>query len=185
MPLAATVRTLPQSHPRARTIVIVVAASLFVALAAQVSFPIPFSPVPFTLQDLAVLLVGIALGPWRGAAALALYLAEGAVGLPVFSPAAGISGIAHLVGPTGGYLLAYPLVAWVAGLSANLRTNPFVRTLVSSALAQVVLFTGGVCWLAVYTHNWTHAFAVGAVPFLPLAGVKVVIAGLIGSRLRK
>jgi hypothetical protein len=72
------------------------------------------SPVPLTVQNFGVLLVGLLLGSRRGFAALALYLAEGAMGMPVFSPL-GPGGIAHLLGPTGGFLLAYPLVAWVAG----------------------------------------------------------------------
>jgi len=169
-------RALPQPNSLARNIALIVAASILVALAAQVSIPVPFSPVPFTLQDLAVLLVGLTLGGRRGAAALVLYLTEGAVGLPVFSPAAGPSGIAHLIGPTGGYLLAYPLVAYVAGTVWIPVRRSFGRALVSTTLAQLALFTFGVVWLGVYTHSLSHAFAVGALPFLPFAAAKVVLA---------
>ena len=98
----------------ARQVILVVGASLFVALCAHITIPLPFTPVPLTLQNFAVLLVGLMLGSRRGFAALALYLAEGAVGLPVFNPI-GPGGIVHLFGPTGGFLLAYPLVAWVSG----------------------------------------------------------------------
>ena len=102
-------------HPAreiAKQVAIVVAASLFVALCARVSVPLPFTPVPLTLQNFGVLTVGLLLGSRRGFAALALYLAEGAFGLPVFSMGAGV---AYLLGPTGGFLMAYPVVAFVAG----------------------------------------------------------------------
>ena len=98
----------------ARDAAMVVAASLFVALCAHVTLPLPFTPVPLTLGNFAVLLVGLMLGSRRGFAALALYLAEGAMGMPVFSPT-GPGGVAQLLGPTGGYLIAYPLVAGLAG----------------------------------------------------------------------
>src|ERR1039457_6428427 len=94
---------------------IVIAASLFVALCARVTVPLPFTPVPLTLQNFGVLAVGLMLGSRRGFAALALYLAEGAAGLPVFSPSLLGGGIAQILGPTGGFLMAYPLVAFVAG----------------------------------------------------------------------
>src|SRR5215831_11634934 len=90
----------------ARQGAIVIGASLFVALCARITLPLPFTPVPLTLQNFGVLLVGLTLGSRRGFAALALYLAEGAVGLPVFNPA-GLGGIAQMLGPTGGFLLAY------------------------------------------------------------------------------
>src|SRR5437879_11460869 len=98
----------------AKQAALVVGASLFVALCAKVTVPLPFTPVPLTLQNFGVLVVGLVLGPRRAFAALALYLAEGAAGLPVFNPA-GPGGIAQLFGATGGYLLAYPFVAGLAG----------------------------------------------------------------------
>src|SRR6202140_607861 len=98
----------------ASQIAIVVAASLFVAVCARIYVPLPGTPVPLTVQNLGVLLVGLALGGRRGFAALALYLAEGAAGLPVFSPH-GLGGIAQILGPTGGYLIAYPFFAALTG----------------------------------------------------------------------
>ena len=95
-------------------VAIVIGASLFVALCARVTLPLPFTPVPLTLQNFGVLLVGLSLGSRRGFMALVLYLAEGLMGMPVFSPA-GPGGIAQLLGPTGGFLLAYPFVAGIAG----------------------------------------------------------------------
>src|SRR5712692_1938985 len=97
-----------------RQVAIVVGASMFVALCARITLPLPFTPVPLTLQNFGVLLVGLALGPRRAFAALALYLAEGASGMPVFNPA-GLGGVAQLLGPTGGFLMAYPVVAAIAG----------------------------------------------------------------------
>ena len=100
-----------------RQVALVVGASLVVALCARVTVPLlPLTPVPLTMQNMGVLLVGLMLGSRRGFAALALYLAEGAVGLPVFSPSpTGLVGIAHLFGPTGGFLMVYPFVAFLAG----------------------------------------------------------------------
>src|SRR5689334_24202307 len=103
------------SHPQARMsdaarqAAIVVGASLFVALCARITIPLlPLTPVPLTVQNLGVLLVGLLLGSRRGFASLALYLAEGAAGLPVFNPG-GLGGLAQLHGPTGGFLMIYPL----------------------------------------------------------------------------
>src|SRR5213592_4365721 len=97
-----------------RTLAVVLGAIL-VAAAAQVALPLPGTPVPFTLQPLAVLLVGGLLGARFGALSLILYLAMGAAGLPVFTPTVPLFGIARLLGPTGGYLLAYPVAAWATG----------------------------------------------------------------------
>src|SRR3954447_5509375 len=102
----------------AKQAAIVVAASFFVALCARVSVPLPFTPVPLTLQNFAVLLVGLVLGPVAGFSAMALYLAEGAAGLPVFNPH-GAGGVLQLFGPTGGYLLSYPFAAAAAGWVAR------------------------------------------------------------------
>src|SRR5213594_359935 len=93
----------------------VVLGAVLVALAAQVAVPLPGTPVPMTLQPMAVLLVGGLLGPRLGALSMILYLAMGAAGLPVFTPTVPLLGVARLLGPTGGYLLAYPVAAWVVG----------------------------------------------------------------------
>src|SRR6202047_1265402 len=98
-----------------RQVALVVGASLFVALCARITIPLPFTPVPLTVQNFGVLLVGMLLGSKRGFAALLLYLAEGAIGLPVFNPI-GPGGLARLMGATGGFLLAYPLVAGFPGV---------------------------------------------------------------------
>src|SRR5512146_1264130 len=104
-----------------RTSAVVMGAAL-VALAAQIAVPLPGTPVPLTLQPLAVLIVGGLLGPWLGASSLLFYLALGAAGLPVFTPI-GLPGVARLIGPTGGYLLAYPLAAYAVGTLSSGRAG--------------------------------------------------------------
>src|SRR5213075_777514 len=107
-----TLEQQPRSVEWAKQAAVVIGASLFVALCARVTLPLPFTPVPLTLQNFGVLMVALLLGPNRALAAMALYLAEGAAGLPVFNPA-GPGGLSQLLGPTGGFLLAYPLVATI------------------------------------------------------------------------
>src|SRR5450755_1231486 len=131
----------------AKQAAIVITASLFVALCARVTVPLPFTPVPLTLQNFGVLAVGLVLGSRRGFAALALYLVEGAFGMPVFSMGAGI---AYLQGATGGFLIAYPLVAFVAGWIYEHSSRRFVWAALAAVAAEVVLFASGLSWLAVF-----------------------------------
>ena len=127
---------------------VVVAASLFVALCAHIAVPLPFTPVPFTLQPFAVILVGMLLGPGAGFAAMAVYLAEGVAGLPVFTPA-GLPGVARLIGPTGGYLFAYPLAAAIAGAAPRLVKSPrFVAYALGGVAAMAVVYTCGALWFS-------------------------------------
>jgi biotin transport system substrate-specific component len=160
-------------------------AALVVAASAQVTVPVPLSPVPMTLQPLAVLVVGGLLGPLLGGMALGLYLALGLLGLPVF--AGGGAGIVHLLGPTGGYLLAFPAAAAVAGRLAG-ATPRLGPVLLGCALAMVVIHAGGAAQLAVLGGDPGLALRVGFVPFLTGDLLKVglaaaVILGL-GSKLR-
>jgi len=165
----------------ARQVALVVGASLFVALCAHITIPLPFTPVPLTVQNFGVLLVGLLLGSRRGFAALALYLAEGAMGMPVFSPV-GPGGIAHLLGPTGGFLLAYPLVAWLAGFIMEHGRKTFARAAMGGLLGEVVLFTVGLTWLAVLTHSVAQAFRWGLYWFLFAEVIKVMMAAGIAVR---
>src|ERR1700733_2332584 len=164
-----------------RQVALVVGASLFVALCAYIAIPLPGTPVPLTVQNFAVLLVGLLLGSRRGFAALALYLAEGAMGMPVFSPL-GPGGIAQLLGPTGGFLLTYPLVAWVAGYVMERGRRSFARAVIGGLLGEVLLFTGGLAWLAVLTHSLAQAFRWGLYWFLFAEIIKVMVAGGIVAR---
>jgi biotin transport system substrate-specific component len=165
----------------ARQVGLVVGASLFVALCARITIPLPFTPVPLTVQNFGVLLVGLLLGSRRGFAALTLYLAEGAMGMPVFSPV-GPAGIAHLFGPTGGFLLAYPLVAWLAGYILEHGRKTFARAALGGLLGEVVLFAGGLTWLAVLTHSVAQAFRWGLYWFLFAEIIKVMMAAGIAAR---
>ncbi|HLM82025.1 MAG TPA: biotin transporter BioY [Terriglobales bacterium] len=165
---------------------IVIAASLFVALCARVTVPLPFTPVPLTLQNFGVLAVGLLLGSRRGFAALALYLVEGACGMRVFSPALLGGGIAQILGPTGGYLMAYPLVAFVAGYiyehRSEKRSRPFAWAALSSVAAEIVLFAGGLSWLAVLTHSVTLALKYGLYWFVFAEVIKVLMAAAVAAR---
>ena len=161
---------------------LVVSASLFVALCARVTLPLPFTPVPLTLQNFAVLLVGLGLGSRRGFLSLALYLVEGAVGLPVFNPT-GTGGIAQLLGPTGGYLMAYPVVAFVSGWLAESGSRNFWRAAIAAIVGEVVLFAGGLAWLAVWTHgSWWQAAHFGLYPFVFAEVAKVMGAAGVAAR---
>src|SRR3981189_3408838 len=129
---------------------LVIGATAFVAACAHISLPLPFTPVPLTLQNFAVLLVGMALGPVAGFSAMVLYLVEGALGLPVFTPYAA-GGVAHLLGPTGGYLFSYPIAAATAGwVVRNMQrvTSRFRAALVASIAATLPILLLGASWFA-------------------------------------
>lgn len=167
-----------------RQIALVVGASLFVALCARITIPLPFTPVPLTVQNFGVLLVGLVLGSRRGFAALMLYVAEGASGLPVFNPT-GPGGIAQLFGATGGFLLAYPFVAWVAGRVMETGRKTFARAALGGLLGEVILFASGLSWLAVLTHSVAQAFRWGLYWFVFAEVIKVMMAAAIAPRLQR
>ena len=160
-----------------------VAAILFVTVltivAAQVSIPLPFTPVPFTLQPMVVLLGGAALGSRLGMTSQVLYLALGIAGLPVFAASPILpQGFARLLGPTGGYLMSYPIAAFVAGYLAE---RGFDRRYATSVLAMfaglAIIFTFGVLWLAFGAHaGLATAVRTGLVPFIPADIIKVLLA---------
>lgn len=182
-------------RPRAATVrrtAAVATAVLVMALSAQVALPLPFSPVPMTLQPLAVLVIGALLGPGAGATALLTYLAVGALGAPVFS--GGRAGMVHLLGLTGGYLLAFPVAAAVAGWAARVfMADPparrgLVRMVIGFAAAMAVIHVGGVAQLALLGGDPAVAVRVGFVPFLTGDLLKIGLAAalvlLSGPRLR-
>lgn len=174
--------TLRQTKPS--TIAWVVGFALALTAAAQVTIPLPGTPVPFTLQPLVVVLAGLMLGPVAGAASMILYLFAGAVGLPVFSPV-GAPGILRFIGPTGGYLVAYPVAAWAAGAIGARQPN-FGRRFFGACVGIALIFVGGIAHLTVYTGSITKAIALGITPFFMLDFVKALIAAAAGgSRARK
>jgi biotin transport system substrate-specific component len=159
----------------------VAAGALLVALAAQIAVPLPFTPIPATLQPAAVLIVGGLLGPRLGAASLVLYLVLGAAGLPVFTPV-GLPGAARLLGPTGGYLLAYPAAAALAGWWTSVRRS--LWDCVAAMLAGMALIhLGGLAQLAVLSGGIERAFEIGSRPFLLADALKAGFAGLVVRRL--
>ena len=171
------------ARPASRTLglfydlLLIGAGSLVVAFAAQVAVPLPFTPVPWTLQPLAVLLVGALLGARRGAAALVAYLAEGAAGLPVF--AGGAFGVAPLVGPTAGYLVGFVPAAFVTGFLAERGWDRrFFSTWAAMALGSLTLFAFGVAWLSRFL-GWEGAVAAGLVPFIVGDLLKQLLAALL------
>ena len=140
------------------------------------------------MQNFGVLAVGLMLGSRRGFAALALYLAEGAAGLPVFNPA-GLGGIAQIIGPTGGFLMAYPVVAFTAGWIYEKATydksarssRRFAWAALASALAELVLFAGGIGWLALETHSVGMAIKLGFYWFIFAEVIKVLMAAAVAD----
>ena len=162
---------------------IVICASAVIVVCSRLVLPLPYTPVPLTLGNFAVLLVGLTLGSRRGFAAAALYLAWGAMGMPVFSPA-GPGGIAQLLGSTAGYLWAYPVMAFLAGWIAE-RGASFTRNLAAGVVAELALFAGGLSWLAVMTHSWQRAAFFGLYPFFFAEVVKVMLAAATALRLRR
>lgn len=172
-----SLRWLPASRA-ARFALAVLAGSALLAASAHVAVPLFFTPVPFTLQPLAVLLLGLLLDPVVAFATLVAYLAEGAAGLPVFAGAS--AGILDLMGPTGGYLLSYPFaVTLVSKLYRGLPSS-FTTAALSAAAGAVVYFTCGAAWLAIVLHQPASiALKLAVWPFLAGDALKVILAAAI------
>ncbi len=174
-----------------RTGGIVLAGSAFVAVCAHVVLPLGFTPVPLTLQTFAVVVLGLVLTPRLAAGTLGAYLIEGALGLPVFSPVPAIAGgLAHLLGPTGGYLLAYPVVAGLISILSR-RANfagwlgNYGGTVASAGAGSLLILACGGLWLAVLTHGSAQTILnFGVIPFLPGEALKIAAAAgvAMGSR---
>jgi len=176
--LADTVRPVSREARIAFDAALIVGGSLLIAVGAQVALPLPGSPVPVTLQTFAVLLLALLLGPRRSTAAVALYLAEGLAGMPVFTPGATL-GFARLAGPTGGYLLGFLPAAWLVGTLAQRGLDRRVPTaLLTMALGMAVILASGVAWLAWFA-GFEYAIQAGLIPFLPGEAAKIAVAGLL------
>ncbi|SNB53159.1 biotin transporter BioY [Thermoflexus hugenholtzii] len=167
-----------QAQQRLADAVLILGGSLLTALMARVEIPLPFTPVPITGQTFAVLLVGAALGSRRGALSMAVYLLEGALGLPVF--AGGAAGLARLRGPTGGYLIGFIAAAFVTGWLAE---RGWDRRPVTTALAMLagnaVIYLFGLPWLAWFVGGFLGpkgALALGLLPFVPGDLIKLLMA---------
>jgi biotin transport system substrate-specific component len=150
--------------------------SALVALCAHLAIPLVFTPVPLSLAPFAVVLLGLVLGPATAFASLCLYLAEGAAGMPVFSPL-GPGGVLQLLGPTGGYLLSYPAAAALAGYLYQRPRRGFARGVFSAGTASLLILLAGATWLKALTHMDIQLVLDQAVlPFLPGDVLKVVAA---------
>ena len=167
-----------------KQLAVVIGASLFVALCARITLPLPGTPVPLTLQNFGVLVVGLLLGPRRAFAAMVLYLAEGAAGLPVFN-SAGPGGIAQLFGPTGGYLMSYPFVAGLAGFLFDRGRKSFTRAAASGLAAEVLLFVMGLTWLTVWAGSFKKALFFGLYWFVFAEVIKVLMAAAVAARIKR
>ncbi len=156
--------------------VMVLGGSLFIALAAQISVGFP---VPMTLQTLAILIVGLTYGARMGALTLVAYLAEGAMGLPVF--ANGLSASA-LVGPTAGFLYGFVMMAWIAGYAADRGARGFLMMVVTALVASALLYVPGLAWPALVMGKTVPELLSGwMLPFLAGDAVKAVMAALVVS----
>ncbi|MGH7483720.1 MAG: biotin transporter BioY [Longimicrobiales bacterium] len=183
---ATSVELLPSRSVRRGLAVCLFA--VLTAIGAYVIVPLPVTPVPVTLQSLFVVLAGALLGPGLGAASQALYVAVGLAGLPVFSGAG--AGVAHVLGPTGGYLIAFPAAAavtgWLAPRSGAAARSALVIRLALALLAgSAVIFLGGLARLTLLTGDVGSALELGLFPFVPGGIVKLGLALLIASRLRR
>lgn len=168
----------------------IVFTALFAALTAVcgfISIPVPGTPIPIVLQNMLVVLTGLMLGPVWGVAATVLFLAAGALGLPVFS--GGTGGVARLMGPTGGFLYGYALATLAAGLIAQrpkygVRT-PVLRLVLATVLGFVVMYIPGVLhFMRVMDKTFSQTMTLCVIPYIPGDIVKMVVAVLLSSKLR-
>ena len=164
------------TRTRVRDAALVLGAALLTAACAQISIPLPGDPVPVTGQTFAVLLTGAALGANRGAAGQLLYVAMGLVGLPFYAD--GAHGADVVFGATGGYLVAFPLAAWVTGRLAEARFDRTpLKALPAFTIGSLIVFAIGVPWLAVSADiSLAKAIELGFVPFIPGGIVKAALA---------
>ncbi len=185
---AANSRSLSATAQLTQRAGIVLVGTALIAISAHLSVPLFFTPVPITLQPFAVLLLALLLSPRLALATTVAYLAEGAMGLPVFTPH-GLGGVAQLLGPTGGYLLSYPVVAPLLATVWRAGNRTFARAFALTAIASFGTLAMGAIWLGLLTHAAPLTLMNHAVlPFLPGDALKVVAAASIGvgvTRLRK
>ena len=166
-----------------RSAMIILAGSALVAVCARVAVPLYFTPVPLSLAPFGALLLGLLLSPRMAAATLGAYLAEGALGLPVFAPTPlAPGGLAHLIGPTGGYLLSYPAAAALIAFLVRRTARGFLPAALSAAAGSLVILCCGAAWLAAFTHASVQStISLAVLPFLPGDALKVVSAAALAA----
>jgi biotin transport system substrate-specific component len=165
-----------------RMLFVILAGSAFVAVSAHIALPLSFTPVPLTLQPFAVLLLGLLLSPRLAAATLTAYLVEGASGLPVFTPAAvNLTGVYHLLGPTGGYLLAYPFAVYIIAALWRTSKHNLLWAILSAGAGNLLILVVGAGWLSILSHaSLNTVLSEAVIPFLPGDAVKVAVAAALG-----
>ena len=173
---------------KAKGLALAAVLAALTAVTGGLSIPLPFTPVPLTLQVFFVFLAGSLAGPYYGALSMLLYLAMGSLGLPVFSRFG--AGLGHLLGPTGGYLLAFPIAAFISGLITSQRSPTQVREYLRVSVGMLAALAGiyiiGVSWLSTYLHrSFLDTFLVGGLPFIPVDILKMIVATPIAVRLRR
>ena len=169
--LADTLWQAEGSYRFVRSAILAIAGSILLALSAKIL--VPFWPVQMSMQTFAVLVIGAAYGPRLAGATVALYLAEGAIGLPVFGLGAGL---AYMAGPTGGYLVGFFFAAVVVGFLAERGFDRRWSTaLIAFLIGNAVIFAFGIAWLSVLI-GFERAIAGGLVPFLPAEALKIALA---------
>ncbi|HEX6964707.1 MAG TPA: biotin transporter BioY [Gemmatimonadaceae bacterium] len=172
--------TLARPRDRRVTFIGIVGFAVALAAASQVAIPIPGTAVPMTLQPLAVVLAGLWLGPVAGASSMVLYILAGAAGLPVWAPM-GAPGLARLIGPTGGYIIAYPVAAFIAGWVAN-RLPGYAGRVGAAMLGILAIHIGGIAQLTILSGSLESAVLLGSIPFLALDVVKAFLAGVFSPK---
>jgi biotin transport system substrate-specific component len=166
-----------KSKPLTASIAIVLSGSIFLALLARLSIPVPFSPVPITGQTFGILFLGTVLGSRLGVLSVIAYISEGLVGLPIF--AGGAAGFLYLLGPTGGYLIGFiPAVYLVGYLAEKGWTNKFTTTFITMIIGTVNIFVFGIIWLAV-TAGFETALKIGLYPYISGAAVKIIFVTVV------
>ena len=190
-PLAPEIANSAVSHALWNS-ALILAGSALIAVCSHLALPLGFTPVPLTLQPFAVLLLGLLMAPRMAAATLGAYLLEGAMGLPVFAPGLAFgAGMAHLLGPTGGYLMSYPAAAALIAYLWRRSGRGYSAALASAAVGNVLILLCGFAWLTLWTHgagsvsSVKTAFAMAVLPFLPGDALKVMAAAAIAKGLKR
>lgn len=180
-----TLASASRSSSLLRTAGFVLAGSLLLALSSHVAVPLPWTPVPMTLQTFAVVLLAMTIGPSAAAMASVAYLIEGALGAPVFAPG-GVGGVVQLFGLTGGFLLSYPLASLVSGWIASHKRTSFSLAALAAAAGIAVMLASGAAWFAAWSHLSARAVLMVTVfPFLAGETVKIFAAAGIATALQR
>ena len=166
-----------KNHALFYNLILIMTGSVLITLSAKISIPLPFSPIPITMQTFAVLFVGALLGSKRGSLTVLAYISQGIMGLPVFAKAG--SGFAYLLGPTGGYLIGFVFAAFITGFLAEKGWDrSFGKTIVAMTIGTLLIFICGVSWLSIFL-GLEKAIIAGFVPFIIGAIFKIVLADAI------